>query len=336
MWNVKGLNRQLPARRYRGMTAALEAYEPGTHPTQPTMPVPAGPPGAVEKSFVVLEAVAAAAGPLGVSELARQTGLPKSTVHRILAILVGYGLVRRGQDGYQLGRRLTAPVAQPTDRRRMQLRERVVPYLLDLYELTHEAVQLGVLCGAEVLYLDRLYGRRSAAAAVRACAGAPAHDTAIGRVLLAYSPHEVQGRYLSEGPGRQTPAPVPEPDLDAQLARIREQGIAIGHDEPVRGIRSVAAPVLGPERFAVAAIAVTGSPGRIDSRAVLAVRRTAYEAALAIRDLLTGPANATRSTRASRHGHRPHSNGRNAAIARSVTSSTGPVASMPSRMPCSA
>jgi DNA-binding IclR family transcriptional regulator len=320
------------------MTAALEAYEFGMNPAQPTTGAPGGPPGAVEKSFVVLEAVASAAQPLGVSELARQTGLPKSTVHRILAILVDFGLVRRGQDGYRLGRRLTDPLAGPTDRRRVLLRERVVPYLLDLYELTHEAVHLAVLGGTEVVYLDRLYGRRSAAAAVRAT-GAPAHGTAVGRVLLAYSPLEVQIRYLNDGPGRPYRSSPGGTGLDGLLARIREQGIAVGQDEPAPGIRTVAAPVLGPDRLAVAAIAVTGSQGRIDSRAVLAVRRAAYEAALAVRDLPPRPTGAAESPEPSRSavvGGRPHSNGRSAAIARSVTSSTGPVASIPSRMPFSA
>jgi DNA-binding IclR family transcriptional regulator len=336
MRNVDGLNRQLSPRRYRGMTAAAEVYEPDTEPSQAMAGAPAGTPGAVEKSFVVLETVSAAAGPLGVSELARQTGLPKSTVHRILTILVDFGLVRRAQEGYQLGRRLTAPAAKPADHRRVLLRERVVPYLLDLYELTHEAVQLGVLHDAEVVFLDKLYGRRSAVAAVRASAGAPARDTAIGRVLLAYSALEGQGRYPSERPVRGTRATAAERDLDAELARIREQGIAISHDEPVRGIRSVAAPVLGPERLAVAAIAITGSAGRIDSRAVLAVRRAAYEAALAVRDLPAGSSGSSGSTRGPAPERGPHSNGRSAAIARSVTSSTGPVASMPSSMPFSA
>jgi DNA-binding IclR family transcriptional regulator len=316
------------------MTAAVETYELGMNPAQPRTGAPVGPPGAVEKSFVVLERVAASPQPLGVSELARQTGLPKSTVHRILAILVDFGLIRRGQDGYRLGRRLTDPPAQPTDRRRVLLRERVVPYLLDLYELTHEAVHLAVLSGTEVVYLDRLHGRRSAIAAVRASTGAPAHRIAVGRVLLAYSALEVQSRYLNEGPGRSAAGGT---DLDAQLTRIREQGIAVGQDEPIQGIRTAAAPVLGPDRLAVAAIAVTGSKGRIDSRAVIAVRQAAYEAALAVRDLAaepTGPAEPP--GRSTAPGRRPHSKGRSAAIARSVTSSTGPVASMPSRMPFSA
>jgi hypothetical protein len=58
------------------MTAAVEAYELGMNPAQPRTGAPVGPPGAVEKSFVVLERVAASPQPLGVSELARQTGLP--------------------------------------------------------------------------------------------------------------------------------------------------------------------------------------------------------------------------------------------------------------------
>jgi len=321
------------------MTAAIEMYELGMDPAQPPTGAPGGPPGAVEKSFVVLETVAAAPQPLGVSELARQTGLPKSTVHRILAILVDFGLVRRGQDGYRLGRRLTDPPDGLTDRRRLLLRERVVPYLLDLYELTHEAVHLAVLSGTAVVYLDRLHGRRSAVAAVRASSGTPAHVTAVGRVLLAYSPLEVLSRYLQEGPGRLSRSAAGGTDLDGLLTRIREQGIAVGQDEPVPGIRTVAAPVLGPDRRALAAIAVTGSKGRIDSRAVLAVRRAAYEAALAVRDLpagATGPTEPRAPSRSTAPGRRPHSKGRSAAIARSVTSSTGPVASMPSRMPFSA
>src|SRR5512133_114248 len=111
------------------MTAAVAAFELDSEPAQPGGQ-PAGAPGAVEKSFVVLETVAAAPRPVGVSELSRQTGLPKSTVHRILAILVDFGLVRRGEDGYQPGRRLRERTAQPADRWRVVLRDRLVPYLL--------------------------------------------------------------------------------------------------------------------------------------------------------------------------------------------------------------
>ncbi len=312
------------------MTAAAQAYELDQDSASPGADAPGGPPGAVEKSFVVLEAVAAAARPLGVSELSRQTGLPKSTVHRILAILVDFGLVRRAQSGYHLGRRLTEPAAQPADRRRAVLRDRIVPYLLDVYELTHETVHLGVLNGTELACLDRLYGRRSAAGAARASAGVPAHQTALGRVLLAYSPLQFQGGYLADGvPGGARRATTESAELEAELSRIREHGIAIGQDESARGLRSVAAPVLGPDRIAVAAIAVIGAAARIDSRAVLAVRRAAYEAALAIRDLAPGPDE-------SRSSRRAHPNACSAAMARSVTSSTGPVASMPSRMPFSA
>jgi DNA-binding IclR family transcriptional regulator len=324
------------------MTAAAETYELDSESAQPAG-ARAGPAGAVEKSFVVLETVAAAARPLGVSELARQTGLPKSTVHRILAILVDFGLVRRGKDGYQPGRRLTQPAAKPADRWRQLLRERTVPFLLDLYELTHETVQLGVLCGPDVVYLDKLHGRRSAA--IRVSAG-PATANAMGRVLLAYSPLEAQGRYLRDGarPGRAAAAATSE--LEAELSRIRYQGISTGQDEPVRGTRSVAAPILGPERLAVAAIAVTGTTNRIDSQVVLALRRAAYEAAQAVRGI---PAGRPEADRAHSNGpysngpysngpysNGPYSNGRSAAIARSVTSSTGPVASMPSKIPFSA
>jgi DNA-binding IclR family transcriptional regulator len=276
----------------------------------------------VEKSFVVLETVTAAERPVGVSELSRLTGLPKSTVHRILAILVDFGLVRRGQEGYHPGRRLTGPAGPQADPRRTLLRERILPYLLDLYELTHETVQLATLQGAQVVQLDRLYGRRSAAAAARAIAAAPAHDTAIGRVLLAYAPLDVQSRYMADelgGSGRATASTLDA--LETELLRIRKQGVAVVAQEgSALGPRSAAAPVLGPDRQAVAAIAVTGSGHRVDARAVLALRRSAHEAALSVRDLLA----------------EAYSCGRSAAMARSVTSSTGPVASIPSRMPFSA
>ena len=245
--------------------------------------------GAVEKAIVVLEAFAPAGGTLGVSELARRASIPKSTTHRLLAVLVEFGLVERRRGGYVLGQRLDDLANLSVDGRLTRLRERMLPFLQEVYERTNETVQLAALSGQSVLYLDKVCGHRSLNIPSRVGSRGPAHRSVVGLALLAHS------RYLAEADEPVRLHSVGEPGiarlpaaLIAELRRIKEAGVAVGRHEVLEGATTVAAPVLGSERTAVCAISVTGPANRLESRgARLALRNVAHQASLAVRRVMT-------------------------------------------------
>lgn len=111
---------------------------------------------AVDKALTLLKSLAEHDREIGVSELARRTGLTKSTTFRLLGILQRNDVIERVGSDYRLGPRLSdigAKVYGPTS---LVLRERLLPHLADLYELTHETVHLAVLHDTDIMYVNKI------------------------------------------------------------------------------------------------------------------------------------------------------------------------------------
>jgi DNA-binding IclR family transcriptional regulator len=237
---------------------------------------------AIGKTMKVLSALAEEFRSLGVSEISRKTQLPKSTTFRILATLVDLGLVDHHDKRYRLGYRLGFVVHTFTVSHR-QLHHVLLPHLLDLYEETHGVVKLAVLNGAEVTYLNRLYGHHHVHTPSQDTQSAPAYCTASGKALLAFTACDAG---LTDYPlVARTPATITTAGaLRAELTRVREVGLAFDRQEYVPGVLCVAAPVFGLSRNPVAAISVAGLTGRLCfDNVVESVRRTASRASQAVR-----------------------------------------------------
>jgi DNA-binding IclR family transcriptional regulator len=211
---------------------------------------------------------------VSLAELTRRTGLPKPTVFRIVNALVDWGALERVGSGYQLGVRLFMLGERVP--REASLREMALPYLEDLYEATHENVNLGVLHGVDVLYLARVTGHRSSDVILRVGDTLPAHSTSSGKALLAHAPHDTVQQVLDAGLQRLTSRTVVLPGMFLkQLRTIAEQGYAVNDEETHTGVVSVAAPVFDKDGLAVAAISVTGRAGRVDPHRLAPAVRTA-------------------------------------------------------------
>lgn len=231
----------------------------------------------VHKAFTVLEAWRRRDEVLGVSELARRTGLPKSTSHRLLGILETAGVVERVTGGHRLGDRLHGFSTILSADSPPGLREVSLPFLQDLYELSHETIHLATLDGGDVYCVDKLYGHRRSPLASRAGGFLPAHSTALGKVLLAYADPATQRRALA-GPLREyTAATVTQPlRLAGELRATRLRGLAFDRAETHPDVTCVAAPVLDARGRAVAAISISGVSRRFDPSSVVdSLRRTA-------------------------------------------------------------
>ncbi|MEC3975425.1 IclR family transcriptional regulator [Amycolatopsis sp. H20-H5] len=235
------------------------------------------PPSVVERVLGVLNAFTAERPRLTLSELSRRTGLPLSTAHRLVGELTERGALERDEDGrYRVGLWLwevgsLAPHG-------MDLRESAMPYLEDLYEATHQNVQLAVLDAPEVVYVERISGRGAVNVISRVGGRLPVYATGVGLALLAHAPADVQEEVLAARLKRFTEKTISSAArLRRVLADVRRDGYAISEGQIELLALSVASPVYGPADTVVAAISVVVPSAGVDPRtlvpAVLAAAR---------------------------------------------------------------
>jgi DNA-binding IclR family transcriptional regulator len=189
---------------------------------------------------------------LTLTELAQRAGIPVPTAHRLVRELVSGGALQRLDDGrYAIGRRLwEAGLLAPVQHRLRQIAE---PLLYDVYAATLATVHLAVRDGDEVLYLHRMRGRASVPIVSTVGSRLPMHATGVGKILLAHAPQDVHDRVFARLT-RITPFTITRPEvLQAQLERIRRDGVATTSEEMSLGACSLAVPVVRSSDDTVAA-----------------------------------------------------------------------------------
>jgi DNA-binding IclR family transcriptional regulator len=215
------------------------------------------------KAVLILRAFGVDDRVLGLAELVRRTALHKATTYRLAGALVDTGLLDKVDGGYRLsGALFELGMRASVERRLLEL---AMPFLHDLYQRTHEIVHLGVLEGHEVVYIAKIFGHRPATSPSRLGGRMPLHCTAIGKVMLAHAEPCVRRAVLNGELERRTPRTVVAPGLlHRQLRDIAATGVAYEREESALGILCIAAPVLGPDDRALAAVSVTGPVGRFN------------------------------------------------------------------------
>jgi DNA-binding IclR family transcriptional regulator len=233
----------------------------------------------VLKALETLETLAQAENGLSLSELARQTGYPISTAHRLLNTLAQNDYVEQDPQTrrYYLGTKILTLQAQGI--RHRQLAQYAFPRLTQLKQQINGTVNLGVLNGKDVVYLETFVPDSGLGFYSPPGTRMPAGCTAIGKVLLAYLSAEKRGKMLSVLElDRRTPHSVSSlAALQTQLAEIVERGYAADDQEYAVGVRCVAAPVYDHHGEVIAGVSVTLPAeqlplGQIDSTAALAVK----------------------------------------------------------------
>lgn len=176
-------------------------------------------------------------------EVALRTGLPRSTVHRILDQLLVTGWIQRRPDGYALSAGASASRHSPAEH--PELRSVAAPVLNRLHLDTGLIVHLGVRIGAEVLILDRIAGRAPTGLPTRVGGRVPAHATALGKAMLAQAPAEDIDALYSIGLAKRTPRTIDElSTLHQELGRVRSRrGLAYENQEFVLGASALGAAV---------------------------------------------------------------------------------------------
>ena len=223
----------------------------------------------------VLAAFTAERSELGLTELSRRANLPLTTTHRLVGELADWGALERGADGrYRIGLRLWEVGALAP--RGLGLRESAMPFLEDLYEVTRQNIQLAVLDGTEVVFVERISGRGAVNVITRVGGRLPLHATGVGLVLLANADPELQEQVLSAPLKRYTTKTMCDPEeLRRALAEVRRTGVAVSDGQIELIALSIAAPVHGPRGDVVAALSVVVPAATSDARAYIPVVRAA-------------------------------------------------------------
>jgi DNA-binding IclR family transcriptional regulator len=232
------------------------------------------------KGWQILEFLTSAEGPVTVRELARGTGLSKSTVHRLATEMQGWGALEAEPDGYRLGLQLfeLGGVAL----RQHRLEDVAHPYMEELFDTTRRLTQLGVLLGTDVMYLARVGHQGHQRVASPVASRIPATCTALGKALLAHNSAAFADA-VRAGLVRRTRHSITDSRvLRTQLAQIRRDGFAVEREEVRLGLVCVASPVI-INRRAAAALSLTGPADTFDPRqAAPAVRSTAHRLSRAL------------------------------------------------------
>lgn len=249
---------------------------------------------AVDKAVDVLRAFGRDAHlGLGVSELSRRAGLSKSTTFRILGMLEHNEMVERAGTAYRLGRvigELGAPAETPLQD---AVRDMITPFLAELYVQTHATVQLAMLVGAHVVYLNKLEGPARLRTPSRIGGRMPAYCTAVGKVMLAADPIATEAALRLQRHAWTPSTIVDEDAFLAELNHVRSAGVAHDRGESLESLSCIAAPVRAAGGRVVAALSISGDaqtfqPLRYERvlRAVAfsASRSLAAQGATALRD----------------------------------------------------
>ena len=242
----------------------------------------------VQRAATLLKAFQAGPRELGVTELARQVGLHKSTASRLLATLEREGFVERvpGTEKYRLGAvlmRLAGQVTHTSD-----IRTVARPVLMALAESARESTHLAVLDHDEAVNVEEFGGPHLVRDTNWVGRRTPLNCVANGKALLAFRPPEDIERILAGPLPRFTDRTITDPArLRIELRELRERGFAQAVGEIEDGLNAVAAPVRSRARDVVAAVSISGPSYRVTLDRIAELGQLVVRAARTIEARLT-------------------------------------------------
>ncbi len=214
---------------------------------------------ALIKGIKILTVIAETPRALTVRELSEAVMLPRPTVYRLLATLIKAGLVRQSATGhsYQLGNTLVAIAHRALEQ--TDIRDIAHEHLVALRDETGETVHLAILHNNMMLYVDNLDSRERVRMACSLGVSVPLHNTAVGKVYLAFLPEQEQQTMfqqlsLTQVTGRSITSLA---ELRSEMADAKARGWATDEGENERDIFCFGAPVLNREGRPVAGISIS-------------------------------------------------------------------------------
>jgi IclR family pca regulon transcriptional regulator len=203
----------------------------------------------LERGLAVLSAFRTGRSLLGVSELARELGLGRSTTHRYVATLARLGYLQQDESTrrYRLGLRVLDLGFSALNS--MELRDVAAPHLQELSDGTGRTVNMAILDGVDIVYIERCRsasaGQREIDLSLHVGSRLPAYCTSMGKVLLAHLSDAERDAVIAgtdfarRGPNTITTAAT----LEKELVHVRCSGFALNDEELAYGLRSIAMPI---------------------------------------------------------------------------------------------
>jgi IclR family pca regulon transcriptional regulator len=217
----------------------------------------------LERGLAILTCFTPQRPVMGIADIADELGMSRSTTHRYMITLAELGYLEQGGSRkYRLGLRVTDLGMSALNS--MGLREYARPDLEELRQETRFTVNLAILDGSEILYVDRVRGSRPGQSKIdfelHVGSRLPASCTALGKLLLAYLPDAEQEALIASlklakgGPN----AIASKKALKAELGQISEQGLAVDDEELAAEVQAIAAPVRSSGGEVIAAVGLVG------------------------------------------------------------------------------
>jgi DNA-binding IclR family transcriptional regulator len=231
----------------------------------------------LDRAFRLLDAFTADDVSLTLTSLSERAGIPLSSTLRLAQHLVRLGALERHGDGtFSIGLQMLEYAALAP--RGHGLRAIALPYMQDLQRATRQHVQLAVRENDHAVVVERLSTPGAGKVLYSVGGRMPLHGTGLGLVLLAYSRTEFQDSYLQRelflDPEH---TPLVPAELRARLLLVKSSGVAHMSRTLPEPASSVAAPIFDRSGACVAAIAILGADGTLDTRmlepAVVAIAR---------------------------------------------------------------
>lgn len=197
---------------------------------------------------------------LGVTEVSRQLGLPKSVAHRLLLSLRDNDLLEQNEETHKYRLSLKMFEIGMAYRRGLPWDRVATPFLEDLAARLGENINLAVLSGSEIVYVQMIQGTKPIRVVHQVGERNYAHSTGLGKVLLAFQPPEELEAWLETA---QLPKLTPKTitsreELRSELDHIRRRGYAKDASESADGVGCIAAPIVDCGGTVRAAISISG------------------------------------------------------------------------------
>ena len=212
---------------------------------------------AIDRAFTVLRAVASRAGTSTLADVTNASGLPKSTVLRLLIALEDQGAVQTVGGRYAIGPGLAALSHQgaPVS----ALKEVARPHLVELADLLEENVSLMIADDEATLYIDTAVSESSVMVQNWTGERLPYHGSAGGLVLLSTWPDDEIARHVAAGLEAYTPTTVTTLDeVMAKVEQVRTTGVVLTHQEFSDEVNGVGALITAPDGSALGAVNAYG------------------------------------------------------------------------------
>lgn len=216
--------------------------------------------------LMLIETLAEKHDAMGITELARLLGLPKSNVHRVLQALVETGYVAREESSGTYGISIKLWEVARTILADLDIGKIARPFLQRLTQCTGETSQLSILNGYDVVYLEKVDSSEPVHTYTPIGSRVPAHCTATGKIMLSSQPEKI-GDDISKSLVRYTGRTfVDLKKFRCELRHCAKQGYAINRGEWREGVWGVAASIRDNTESVVAAVGISGPAARVKEK----------------------------------------------------------------------